>query len=696
MLTELLAVNRVLIKFFYLLLSTPALSQLETAHWYFGKKAGIDFMVCNGSSTTGLLTTEEGTSAISDKNGQLLFYTDGISVYNRQHWVMENGFGLKGHTSSMQSALIIPAVDDPSRYYIFTTDAQDGTGGFNYNVVNMNGDGGNGKVETKNVLLFAPSTEKVTATRHCNGKDIWVITHAHSSDAYYAYLVTAAGVSSTPVVSRGNYFGGVDAGFHGVMKVSPDGSRLVSLNGYQQIELSDFDNSTGVISNFMDLKSDQLPTGFGAEFSADSRLLYISSPSTDPSFIMQFDITLGTAAAIKSSGEIVAQSNIKHESWGAIQMAPNGYIYITSTDFYAGGMYWTGKYALHIIQLPSVKGKGCRFRHVAFELQNNPSGGLPNFMTTYFDKGFSAHNSCNSFTVDFKYKRPPNTVDIKWEFGDPQSGADNYSLIDQPQHTFSDPGNYTVSLIRTNKCGITDTISQKVQVYDFRLNVGNDTTLCEGASLVLRNEPDVNYYWQDELCPQRQYTVARPGQYVVEAINGNCVQQDTINIIYNSLSSITLGPDIKLCEGDKWEYNINVEPGLEYKWENGSTDLFRNIAVPGKYYLTVSGMCGHFTDTVNLIKGICNAWLPNAFTPNSDGRNDIYRVAGADNAREFSMEIFNRWGSRIFISHSNEKGWNGLINGREAAAGSYVCIVKFIHAETGESKMLREAFMLIR
>jgi hypothetical protein len=80
------------------LLSTFGFSQGEANIWYFGQNAGLDF---NGGSpvalTNGQLATDEGCATISDTNGQLLFYTDGITVYNKNHSIMANGTGLTGH-----------------------------------------------------------------------------------------------------------------------------------------------------------------------------------------------------------------------------------------------------------------------------------------------------------------------------------------------------------------------------------------------------------------------------------------------------------------------------------------------------------------------------------------------------------------------------------------------------------------------
>src|SRR5699024_1055450 len=129
----------------------------------------------------GHISVTEGSSSISDKDGYLLFYTDGITIYNANHEVMQNGTGLFGHTSTTQSALIVPQPNHPKIYYLFTLDAQAGffydddydptvSTGLSYSVIDMTLDGGLGGVlpNQKNIILETPMTEKITTTYHSN------------------------------------------------------------------------------------------------------------------------------------------------------------------------------------------------------------------------------------------------------------------------------------------------------------------------------------------------------------------------------------------------------------------------------------------------------------------------------------------------------------------------------------------------
>ena len=229
-----------------------ASAQNEMNNWFFAQNLGLNFSTGQPVQVSGgQISRMEGGSAISDENGNLLFYTDGILVWNKQHAVMPNGNGLMGgYSSSTQSSLIVPKPGDSQHFYIFTADEEGGPNGFRYSAVDITLNGGLGDVTVKNILLHSPVSEKIAATKHCNGKDIWVVTHAYGSDAFYAYLVTASGVNTTPVISHtGNFIPVTYATMAGQLKISRDGTKIAAANGEIGVDLLDFNNQTGVISN---------------------------------------------------------------------------------------------------------------------------------------------------------------------------------------------------------------------------------------------------------------------------------------------------------------------------------------------------------------------------------------------------------------------------------------------------------------
>ena len=260
---------------------------------------------------------QKGCSAISDKDtGELLFYTEGTTVWNRNHNVMLNGTDLLGSLSSTQSAVIVPRPGSNSLFYIFTTDevqAYQNTGsgnGINYSVVSMTGDGGLGEVIEKNVNLLENGSEKISVVETADGANFWIVTHFENS--FYAYLFDASGVNTTPVVSTIGPNINDFENFRGAMKIAPNGSKLAishclfepNLDGLAYVY--DFDNATGVVSNEL-LISDEL-VYYGVEFSSDSSKLYFSgktvnsSGESDRILIEQYDLN---AANIINSRHVV-------------------------------------------------------------------------------------------------------------------------------------------------------------------------------------------------------------------------------------------------------------------------------------------------------------------------------------------------------------------------------------------------------
>src|SRR6476620_12123887 len=227
------------------LLFNYSFAQKQTNFWYFGTLAGLDFN--SGvpvALTNSPVNTNEGTAVISDAAGNLLFYTDGMQVWDKTNTQMPNGSGLFGDISTTQSALIIPDPGNSNLFYIFTID--DEGGDLYYSVVNMTLNSGNGDVTTKNVLLLSGMTEKLTAVHHCNNHDIWVTAHKNGTNTFASYLVTNAGIDPPVLSSTGT----VHTDVHGQMKFSTDGNRIACAIGYQDItEFFDFDKSTGIITN---------------------------------------------------------------------------------------------------------------------------------------------------------------------------------------------------------------------------------------------------------------------------------------------------------------------------------------------------------------------------------------------------------------------------------------------------------------
>jgi hypothetical protein len=160
-------------------------AQNETKKWCFGVKAGLDFTTNAALTFTTAMTTSEGSSSIADSFGNLLFYTNGVSVWNKNHVLMANGNSLMGDISTTQSALIVKQPGSQTLYYIFTADNDGEVNGLRYSIVDMTLAAGLGSVTAKNIPLYTPTTEKLCGVRHCNGTDVWILSHKWNSDSFY-------------------------------------------------------------------------------------------------------------------------------------------------------------------------------------------------------------------------------------------------------------------------------------------------------------------------------------------------------------------------------------------------------------------------------------------------------------------------------------------------------------------------------
>ena len=274
--------------------------------WYFGTNAGIDFN--SGSAVSinnGVIVTGEGSAVMCDTSGALLFYTDGIQVYDRSHTQMPNGFGLLGGNSSSQSALIVPDPGNSNQYYIFTI-LSDATGGLNYSLVDMTLNASFGDITTKNSPLISLTGEKITGYQKPGTNDIWIVTHEWGTSSFYSYLLTAAGLNA-PVITSVGQVHSTSGSAIGYMKISPAGDKLaLALSRDNNFELFDFDANTGVVSNPIILPATDIT--YGIEFSRDGKI-YVCKNSSQFTGVINNPDTLGQGCNYVDLGFSIAPNN---------------------------------------------------------------------------------------------------------------------------------------------------------------------------------------------------------------------------------------------------------------------------------------------------------------------------------------------------------------------------------------------------
>jgi PKD repeat protein len=526
-----------------LCLTLASQAQNEFSKWYFGGQAGLDFSTSPPSVLlNSAMTQPEGVASISSPNGSLLFYTDGVNVFNSLHQIMANGTGLNGNTSSTQSAVIVKQPGTASLYYIFTTPHS------YYSIVDMSLAAGLGSVTVKNTLLFTPSTEKQVAVRHCNGRDAWIINHASNSNEFRAFVLTSMGISSNAVVSAiGDNF--VNAGIMsaGQLKISPDGRKLAMAsystanmpsNGLGGFQLFDFDASTGIISNSVSLKPN-VPGAYGMEFSADGSKLYGAVQSQTPQ-IFQWNVCASSSAAIVASEYSFSPGP---NSTSSLQKGIDDKIYVTR-------LFQT---FLGVINNPNASGAAMNFVQNGISIAPKQcTQGLPNFINGYTKNvpaTFASTTACQSVSFSVPAQAsfssgcsaiPYPYSGYKWDFGEPASAA-NSSTVMTASHTYSALGTYTVKLIMYSNCE-NDTITKVVTVTapGPSITVNGLFSICKGEKRVYTANGGTSYQWSNSSSTSTvALSPASTTVYSLTGTSGICKTTEVFTVTVNACAGVS-------------------------------------------------------------------------------------------------------------------------------------------------------------
>ena len=254
-------------------------------------------------------------------------------------------------------------------------------------------------------------------------------------------------------------------------------------------------------------------------------------------------------------------------------------------------------------------------------------------------------------------------------------------------------GLYTVT-VSNRGCSTSDNIVVAIKPSP-TANLGNDTTLCEGKTLLLNAaNPNSTYLWQDA-SKAPTFMVVSAGKYSVTVNRQDCMANASVEVKYNLLPQFSLGQDQLICSGA----TIVLAPGISnvgYLWQDGSVKPTYIVSKPGLYYVSVTNNCGVYKDSVVISKGVCNLYLPNSFTPNNDGKNDLFKAGYGDGVIEYHLQIFNRYGQTIFKSDNKLTGWNGTLNGKPQPQGNYVWLLKYSTSTDNSLQQLKGTVLLLR
>ena len=645
------------------------------------------------SGGTSKIFAYEGTTSISDDNGSLLFYTRGDTVWNKNHLLMSNGSGLLGNRSATQSSIAIPEPGNDSIYFLFTNGATDVgyctlQNGFCYSIIDMSLSGGLGGVTMKNVKLLDSCVEKVTAVKHANCNDYWVITHGLNSNTFYSYKINNIGISAPVLTSLGSTLSAHAADVYqnavGVIKASPNGKKIaIAYNKDGIVELFDFDNMTGMLSNPIQFLGVGSP--YGISFSPDNSKLYIAAGT-----LLQYDMLAGNAAAIIASKTPVGSADY------SIQLGPDHQLYIAN---------YVSNY-LSVMHFPNKKGAACNFEQDAVNLGSGECRlGLPNFMESYFQQplttDFSATTVCEGIQTTFSNNAnvdPTYSPIWTWNFGD-----GNNSSGKNPYHVYDSAGTYNVKLLVTQGC-YKDSLEKTVTVKaapDALLD--DQLSACAVDSLVLdAGNAGGTYFWSTGAMTQT-IKVGQSGLYKVLVINAlGCGRFDSVDVAFGTIPIAEAGNDTTISITSAITLNGGKD-GMIYSWSPSATLSCSTcqypVATPAEtttYRLIVSNAegCSDTAFVTIYVDSSSDVFVPNSFSPNGDGNNDEIKVFGKG-IKSINFSIYDRWGEKVFYTNDKDKGWDGTFKKRymDTSVFQYYLFVEYYN---GKQEKLKGNIVLVK
>lgn len=413
----------------------------------------------------------KNNSSISDEQGNLLFYFNGHQVFNHQHQLMENGDDMYLGTLDLggtiaQGSLILPIPESDNQYIIVNTHVDydeelmrvPGEKLF-YSIIDMNANSGLGEVVLKNQLLFddAPmSYGQLTAVRHANGRDWWIVWPLWDSNRFLRYRIHPGGINRDNDIL---VFNPIVAGV-GQMHYTIDGSKLIIHNGTYvaqptSIYIYDFDHCEGRLSNEIVIANPNEGSAIGSAVSSNNRFLYaITSLS-----IYQYDLW---SEDIAESQILVAEYDGFLDPWLPTtfylgQLARDGKIYISSPN--------TVK-RLTVIEHPDRYGDACEINQHSIRLPVRNSFSIPNIPNHRL--GPIDGSECDTLDIDniplARFRSDQDTSNYLsfyfqdlsdyepetwfWTFGDGTTSQDT-----SPVHTYAADGIYEVCLTASNGNG---------------------------------------------------------------------------------------------------------------------------------------------------------------------------------------------------------------------------------------------------
>ena len=401
------------------------------------------------------------------------------------------------------------------------------------------------------------------------------------------------------------------------------------------------------------------------DFNPDLCSFNLSSVGFDDIFITKLDVT-GNFEWVKAMGGTGSEEGL------SIALDLSGNIYTTgdfqrSVDFDPG----PGEYILGITEGYAV------FLQKMSPCADNTSASL-------------TISACGSYTLNCK------TYTSSGEYSQILSNTSGCDSIINLHLTLSNKSNATTILSR-EVCGQYSWKGQALTrsgIYADTLVAANGCDSIVNLQLTIR--PKSFSSFSQSICLGESFAGhSESGLYTdtLSAANG-CDSIVTLQLEVKQKPVPDLGPDKGICPGDTLSLFAGEFPG--YLWQDGSTGSRYTLNQAGIYSVTVSNQCGSSRSEIRITEKICNLLFPNAFTPNKDGKNEIFKILNTSQLRDYRLSVYNRWGQKVFETRDYSLGWDGSINNAPAEPGTYVWFCTF--KKTGETRNteLKGTVLLLR
>lgn len=670
-----------------LILPNQSIAQKEKTHWFFGEGAGLDFSSGQPKVTKNVPTwfkNADEIAVVSDPlTGKLVLVTNGKEVFD-------------ANLKSYDSPLFDQEVHDvqllsiePGKEYLVLCQAYNGTKQ-SFIAFRVYITGNTLKMSGHELIYDDLYLVNTAAVRNCRKGGYWFMGYDYLNAQFLTF-----GISKTGIIKKEpRVFHPTNSNiFHTHFISNTQGTLLAAIESHEtgqvrdnKIGLYTVDKECGSILTYEGLAVSTEEKPLALAFSENGDYLYVSffRRSSKFGYIVQYDLS-------DFSQQVIAEN--LHQM-NDMELGPDGKIYVTAAKDVVEDSKW-----LHTIHKPNEKGQNCQFQAKAIYLGDNTYArfDFPNFMQDFTTNTcsdrcaeFSINDACIGEKLQVKLLSDFFPDEWTWTL----NGKDTLTQK-LPELTPSTAGNYEFKF-KYQVCPEPDSVVLNARVGSIAdFDLGPDTTLCHGDSLhiTIADIENAQVEWLPrELGDSSTVNLVKEGFYKVTVKDGNCLRQDSIQLTVHPSIWVDLGKEYFICDDLDDMVILDAGKGFEkYLWHpTGDSTRWLEVTLVDSYYVIVDDYRGCKGGDGTQVKRLCPSRLffPNAFSPNADGLNDEFGPVGQD-ILKYHLQIYNRWGERIFETYDVHHTWDGTFKEKESPVGQYLWKCNYIGYKSKTAKELR-------